>query len=199
MVKGEIIFKLAAMLIILLSTMGCDRSAEERDEALAEAEQLRDELEQVRTALEEIQYEADNIRVDLNITSEELEDALAERDQLKEGLAMVTEELQNSKSKLAAAIQTKGDLEYQIAGLTREQNTAIAFEQEDQSMIKRLTSQLEEKDNAIRELEQWNIELQATVQDLQNFIEQMEGQVEEEPQEEFAEQFEEEIYDQNDI
>ncbi|MHC4721919.1 MAG: hypothetical protein ACYS6I_04330 [Planctomycetota bacterium] len=190
---------LAVVLACFTILAGCDHSAEERDEALAEAQQLRDELEQVRTALEEIQYEADKIRVDLNITSEELEDAQTERDQLKESSAIISEELQNTKSKLAAAMQTKGDLEYQIAGLTRQQNATIAIGQEDQSVIESLTSQLEEKDSTINELEQLNIELQAAIEELQNYIQQMEEQVEEEYQEEYVEQYEEEAYDQNDI
>jgi len=101
--------------------------------------------------------------------------------------------------KLASAMQTQDDLEYQIAELTRQQNTAIASGQGDQSMIERLANQLKEKDGTISELEQWGTELQATIQELQNYIEQMEDQVEEEPQEEFEEQYEEDVYDQNDI
>ena len=203
MVKGEIIFKLAAMLIILLSTMGCDRSAKERDRAIAQAQSLRAELIKINVALEKIQNERDELNTNYTITSEELEDAQAERDSLKENLAIISEELKSIKSKLAAAMQMKGDLEYQIAELTRQQNVAIAFEQEDQSMFERLTSKLEEKDSTISELEQWGAELQATIRELQNYIEQMGGYEEETPQEEYMEeyeeQYEEDVYDQNDI
>ena len=199
MMRYSVTLKLMPVLLCLFALAGCDRSAKERDRALAQAQKLRAELVKVQTALEEVQDERDELNTNYTITSEELEDAQAERDQLKESLAMITEVLQNSKSKLADAIQVKGDLEYQIAGLTREQNTAIALEEEDRSMIERLTGQLEEKDDAIRELEQWNVELQATVQKLRNYIEQMEEQIEVEPQEEFEEQYEEEVYDQNDI
>ena len=133
------------------------------------------------------------------ITSEELEDTLAERDSLKESLAIISKELKSTKLKLASAMQTQDDLEYQIAELMRQQNAAITSGQGDQSMIERLASQLEEKDGTISELEQWGTELRATIQELQNYIEQMEEQVEEEYEEEYVEQYEEEIYDQNDI
>ena len=196
--KNKLI-NLAVVFVCFSLLAGCDRSAKERDEAIAEAQKLRDELVKAQTALEEIQDETDKLRVNLTITSEELEDAQAERDRLKESLAISSEELKSTKSKLAAANQTKGDLEYQIAELTRQQNVAIAIEQEDQATVERLSSQLEEKDSTISELEQLNIELQAAIKELQNYIQQIEGQVEEEYEEEYVEQYEEEVYDQNDI
>jgi uncharacterized protein (DUF3084 family) len=199
MVKGEIIVRLATTLFFLFALAGCDRSTEERDRAIAQAQGLRAELVKAQTALEEIQGETDKLRVNLTITSEELADAQTERDELKENLAVISKELESTKLKLASAMQTQDDLEYQIAELTRQQNAAITSGQEDQSMIERLASQLEEKDGTISELERWNIEMQATIQELQNYIEPVEEQVEEEPQEEFEEQYEEEVYDQNDI
>ena len=199
MVKGEIIVRLVTTLLFLFALAGCDRSAKERDKAIAQAQRLRAELIKVNVALEKIKNERDELNTNYTITSEELEDALAERDSLKESLAIISEELKSTKSKLAAAMQMKGDLEYQIAELRRQQNVAIAIEQEDQATVERLSGQLEEKDSTIRELEQWNTELQATVQELQNYIEQMGGYEEEAPQEEYMEEYEEQVYDQNDI
>ena len=199
MVKGEIIVRLATTLFFLFALAGCDRSAEERDRAIAQAQKLRAELVKIKVALEKIQNERDELNTNYTITSEELEDALAERDSLKQGLAIISKEFESTKVKLASAMQTQDDLDYQIAELTRQQNTAIASGQGDQSMIERLASQLEEKESTISELEQWGTELQATIQELQNYIEQMEDQAEEVPQEEFEEQYGEEVYDQNDI
>jgi uncharacterized protein (DUF3084 family) len=199
MVKGEIIVRLAATLFFLFALAGCDRSAEERDRAIAEAQRLRAELIKIKVTLEKIQNERDDLNTNYTITSEELEDAQAEREGLRENLAIISKELKSTKVKLAPAMQTQDDLEYQIAELTRQQNAAIASGQGDQSMIERLANQLEEKDGTISELEQLNIELQATIQELQNYIEQIEEQFEVEPQEELAEQFDEEVYDQNDI
>lgn len=190
---------LAVVLACFTILTGCDRSAKERDRALAQAQKLRAELVKINVALEKIQNERDELSTNYTITSEELEDALAERDSLKQSLAIISKEFESTKVKLASAMQTQDDLDYQIAELTRQQNTAIASGQGDQSMIERLANQLEEKDGTISELEQLNIELQATIQELQNYIQQMEGQVEEEYEEEYAEQYEEEIYGQNDI
>jgi len=190
MVKGEIIVRLAATLFFLFALAGCDRSAEERDRAIAQAQKLRADLVKINVTLEKIQNERDELNTNYTITSEELEDTLAERDELKESLAIISEELEGTKSKLAAAMQTKDDLEYQISELTRQQHAAIAIEQEGQATIERLSSQLEEKEGTISELEQLNLELQTTIQELQNYIEQMDEQVK---------QFEEEVYDQNDI
>ena len=173
MVQRSVIFKLMLVLVCLFALTGCDRSAKERDRSLAEAQKLRAELVKVRTALEEIQDETDKLNTNYTITSEELEDAQAERDDLKESLAIISEELKSTKSKLAAAMQTKGDLEYQIAELTRQQNVSIAIEQEDLATVEKLSSQLEEKDNTIRELEQWNTELQITIEGLEGQIEEM--------------------------
>jgi chromosome segregation ATPase len=199
MVKVEIIVRLATTLFFLFALTGCDRSAKERDRAIAETQKLRAELIKIKVALEKIQNERDELNTNYTITSEELEDAQAERDSLRESLAIISKELESTKLKLASAMQTQDDLEYQIAELTRQQNAAVASGQGDQSMIERLANQLEEKDGTISELEQLNIELQATIQELQNYMEQMGEQVEEEPQEEFEEQYEEEVYDQNDI
>ena len=49
--------KFMCLLICLLILTGCDRSAKERDQAIAEAEQAKAELARVETALEEIQNE----------------------------------------------------------------------------------------------------------------------------------------------
>lgn len=190
---------LAVVFVCFSLLAGCDRSAEERDRALEEAEEARSELAKTRTSLEEARDEIDKLSVNYTITSEELADAHSERDKLKESLAVIAEELKSTKSKLAEALKTKDDLEYQITELTRQQNAAIVLEDEGQSMIDTLTGQLEERDSTIRELEQWNTELQATVQELQNYIEEIGGQVEEEFQEKSVEQFEGEVYDQNDI
>jgi chromosome segregation ATPase len=190
---------LAVVLACFTILGGCDRSAKERDRAIAQAQSLRAELIKINVVLEKIQNERDELNTNYTITSEELEVALAERDSLKESLAIISKELESTKVKLASAMQTQDDLEYQIAELTRQQNVTIAIEQEDQATVERLSSQLEEKEHTISELEQWGTELQATIQELQNYIEQMGGYEEETPKEEYMEEYEEQVYDQNDI
>ncbi|HIJ67639.1 MAG TPA: hypothetical protein HPP87_11285 [Planctomycetes bacterium] len=191
-------FKFVAVFFCLFALSGCDRSAEERDEALARVQQLRDELAALRTALDETQYEADKLKTNLTITSEELADALSGRDELKENLSMISNQLQDTRSKLSAALQTKSELDNQIAEMAKQQNTAIAMEQQDQTTIESLTRQLEERDVAISELERLNTELYGTVRELENYIEQIGGQTFENDQV-YEEQYEEQVYDQNDI
>ena len=173
MVKGEIIVRLVTTLLFLFALAGCDRSAKARDEALAEAQNLRTELEQVQAALGDIQYEADKLRTDLNITSEDLEDAQAERDELKEGLALISEELEDTKSELTNATQVYDELYGQVHKLVAEHNASIVWANEAQAMIEELNNQLTEKTSQLPELEQWNIELHATIESLQEQFEEI--------------------------
>ena len=64
--------KFLCLLVCLLVLAGCDRSARERDEAIAEAEQAKVELTRVETALEEIQSERDELKKTIAKNSEEL-------------------------------------------------------------------------------------------------------------------------------
>ena len=173
MVQRSVIFKLMLVLVCLFALTGCDRSAKERDEALAEVQKLRTELVKNRTVLEEIQDENDKLRTNLAVTSEELEDAQAERDELKESLAIISEELEDSKSELATAMQACDKLYEQAYELVAEYDASIAWANEVQATIGELSNQLREKTSQLPGLEQWSMELQATIEDLEGQIEEI--------------------------
>jgi methylase of polypeptide subunit release factors len=164
---------LAVVFVCFSLLAGCDRSAEEKDRALAEVQKLRNELVKAQTALEEIQDEADKLRANLTLTSEELEVAQAERDELKESLAVTSEELEDSKSELATTMQAYDELYEQAYELVTECDAAIAWANEVQATIVELSNQLREKTSRLPELEQWSMELQATVEDLEVQIEEI--------------------------
>ena len=173
MMRHSLILRFIPVLLCLFALAGCDRGAEERDRALAEAQKLRTELVKVQTALEEIQDEVDKLRANLTITSEELKDAQAERDELKESLAVTSEELEDSKSEHATAIQVYDELYEQVYELVAERNAAISWANEVQATIGELSNQLREKTSQLPELEQWNMELHATIEDLEDQIEEI--------------------------
>jgi septal ring factor EnvC (AmiA/AmiB activator) len=154
MAQGSSILKFMSVLLCLFVLAGCDRSAAERDKALAQEQKLKAELAKVQTALEEIQDEADKLRASLAITSDQL---------------------QNTKSKLAEAMQAKGELEYRIAELTKQKDAAIADGQQDRSTIDKLNSQLKKKDAAIRDIAQWNSELQFAVRQFEKYVEEIDS------------------------
>ncbi|MHC4153211.1 MAG: methyltransferase domain-containing protein [Planctomycetota bacterium] len=173
MTRHSVILRLILVLLCLLTLAGCDRSAKERDEALAEVQKLRAELVKKRTALEEIQDENDKLRTNLTITSHNLEDAQTERDELKESLAIISEELEDSKSELATAMQACDKLYEQAYELATECDASIAWANEVQATIGELSNQLREKTSQLPGLEQWSMELQTTIEDLEGQIEEI--------------------------
>lgn len=189
MMQRSAVRKLTAVLLCLLAMAGCDRSAKERDDALIEVQKLRAELVKAQTALEGIQDERDELNTNYTITSEELEDTQAERDELKESLAVISEELENTKLELATAIQAYDKLYEQIYELVADRNAAIAWVNEVQEKIEELSNQLTKKTSQLPELEQWNMELHATIEDLEAQIEEINRQSIEQLTEELNSEF----------
>ena len=127
--------KFLCLLVCLFVLTGCDRSAKDRDKAIAEAEQAKAELARVETALEETQ---------------------SERDELKENLAAVSENWGKANSELTAVTQAHDDLLDQINKLTNERDTAVAEAKDFEAMVKKLTEQLQDKIKEVYEYEQWS-------------------------------------------
>jgi len=164
--------KFLCLLVCLVVLTGCDRSAEERNEALAEAEKAKAELAEVKILLSKAQRE---------------------RDGLKEEMARISEEWEQDRSKLAASVaQAEGELQEMVDRLTQERDIAIARAITAEASVKRLN-------NEIRELSEWNEELQVAIQQLQSQIEQMYDQPGEESYEEPNEQAEEEVSDESNV
>jgi len=177
--KGrKVVLNFLLLLVSLLTLAGCRDSADERDKAVAEAEKAKGELVKVKAILEETQ---------------------SERDELKEGIAEVLEELESTRSELAAAIQAQPDLQKQANELGEQGDAAIAKATETQAIVEKLRNQLREKEREIRELEEWNKELRLTIQELQSQLEQMHDQLGEVPYGEPNEQWEEEVSDENNV
>jgi tRNA/tmRNA/rRNA uracil-C5-methylase (TrmA/RlmC/RlmD family) len=139
--------KFLCLLVCLLLLTGCDRSAKERDKAIAEAEQAKAELARVETTLEETQ---------------------SERDELKETIARISEELEKTKSELLAAMQTQEEPESQLNEVTNQRDSAIEQVKNAKEQVETLSEQLKEKAKEIREYKQWVKELQATIEDLED-------------------------------
>jgi predicted nucleic acid-binding Zn-ribbon protein len=172
MTKAKLIVNLTTLLICLLVVNGCDRSAKERNKALAEAEKAKAELAEVNALLSKAQRE---------------------RDWLKEEMDRIYEEWEQDRSNLAASVaQAEGELQNMVDRLTQERDIAIARAKTAEASVKRLN-------NEIRELEEWNRELQATIQQFQGQIEQMYEQAGEELYGEPNEQWEQEIADENNV
>ena len=138
--------KFLCLLVCLLVLTGCDRSAKERDKAIAEAKKAKAELARVEALLEEIQSERE----------------------LKENLAAVSENWGKANSELTAVTQAHDDLLDQINKLTNERDTAVAEAEDFEAMVKKLTEQLQDKIKEVYEYEQWVKELQATIEDLED-------------------------------
>ena len=175
MTKWKPTFESLLLLVCLLTLTGCDGSKRERNKAIAEAKKAKAELAKVKAILEQTQ---------------------SERDELREYIDRISEERGNTQSKLAAVMQAQEKLQYQI---TEERDAAIAKAKDAQAMVERLREQLKEKVGEIRELEQWNEELQAAIQHLQNQIDQANQQLDEELYEEPNEQSEPNVIDVNDF
>jgi SAM-dependent methyltransferase len=135
------------LVVCLLVLTGCDRSAEERDKAVAEAEQAKAELARVETALGEIEIE---------------------KDELEETIAEISKELEEAKSQFAAAVQIREELEDQLSELTNQRDSTIAQAKVAKGEAERLGKQLKEAIKEIREYEELVEELQKTIEDLKD-------------------------------
>jgi predicted nucleic acid-binding Zn-ribbon protein len=172
MTKAKLIRNLTTLLICLVVVNGCGRSAKERDKAVAEAEKAKAELAEVKALLSKAQRE---------------------RDGLKEEMARISEEWEQDRSKLAASVvQTEDELQDMVDRLTQERDIAIARAKTAEASVKTLN-------NKIRELSEWNAELQVAIQQLQGQIEQMYEQAGEELYGEPNEQLEQEFADENNV
>lgn len=172
MTKWKPTFESLLLLVCLLTLTGCDGSKRERNKAIAEAKKAKAELAKVKAILEQTQ---------------------SERDELREYIDKISEE---RESELASVMQTQEKLQYQI---TEERDAAIAKAKDAQAIVERLREQLKEKAVEIRELEQWNEELQAAIRHLQDQIDQANQQMDEESYEEPNEQPEPNVIDVNDF
>jgi len=170
MTKRKPTFESLLLLVCLLTLTGCDGSKRERNKAIAEAKKAKAELAKVKAILEQTQ---------------------SERDELREYIDKISEE---RESGLASVMQTQEKLQYQI---TEERDAAIAKAKDAQAIVERLREQLKEKVVEIRELEQWNEELQAAIQNLQDQIDQANQKMDEELYEEPNEQSEPNVIDVN--
>ena len=168
MTKRKPTFESLLLLVCLLTLTGCDGSKRERNKAIAEAKKAKAELAKVKAILEQTQ---------------------SERDELREYIDKISEE---RESGLASVMQTQEKLQYQI---TEERDAAIAKAKDAQAIVERLREQLKEKVVEIRELEQWNEELQAAIQNLQDQIDQANQKMDEELYEEPNEQSEPNVID----
>jgi methylase of polypeptide subunit release factors len=135
------------LVVCLLVLTGCDRSADERDKAVAEAEQAKAELARVETALGEIEIE---------------------KDELEETIAEISKELEEAKSQFAAAVQIREELEDQLSELTNQRDSTIAQAKVAKGEAERLGKQLKEAIKEIREYEELVEELQKTIEDLKD-------------------------------
>jgi len=172
MTKAKLILNLTTLLICLVVVNGCGRSAKERGKAVAEAEKAKAELAEVKVLLSKAQRE---------------------RDELKEEMAGISEEWEQDRSKLAASVaRAEGEFQDMVDRLTRERDIAIARAKTAEASVKGLN-------NKIRELSEWNEELQVAIQQLQGQIEQMYEQAGEELYGEPNEQLEQELADENNV
>lgn len=172
MTKAKLILNLTTLLICLVVVNGCGHSAKERDKAVAEAKKAKAELAEVKALLSKAQRE---------------------RDELKEEMAGISEEWEQDKSKLAASVeQSEGELQDMVDRLTQERDIAIARAKTAEAAVKRLN-------NEVRELSEWNEELQAAIQRLQGQLEQMDEQADEELYGEPNEQLEQGFADENNV
>ncbi|MHC4458252.1 MAG: SAM-dependent methyltransferase [Planctomycetota bacterium] len=149
MTKSKLTLKSLVLLACLLSLVGCDRLAKERNKAVEEAMEAKAALEKVKADLEETQ---------------------SERDQLKEYVDNISENWENVLSELNIVRQNEENLQVQISELAGERDAAIAEAKEAQVIIERLSEQLKNKSAEIIELQDWVAELQLTIQELQNQI-----------------------------
>jgi len=158
MAKRKLTLMFLVLLFFLLPIAGCDRSDTKREEA-AEA---KAELERTRTVLQKIQ---------------------SRRDQLEQDLADISDDWEKTKSELAVVKEAYRKLRARSEQLAKERDAAIVKARDAQEMVQNLTNQLKQKEADIREFEQWVKELQATITEQENYIEQIDKQSPEESDE----------------
>ncbi|MGD8500162.1 MAG: hypothetical protein PVJ86_05915 [Phycisphaerales bacterium] len=175
---SKVTFRFLTLLVCLLFSAGCKETVEERDEAVAEAEKAKAELARIKATLRETRNE---------------------RDELGEHIGEILQAFENSKLKLAAVTQAQNELQDQVIRLAAQRDAAIAEAREAQAMNEELSNQLNETVKLIQEFEEWNEELQTTIQQLQEQIGQVGERADEVPYEEPNEEPEEEIKDENNV
>ncbi|MHC4396786.1 MAG: methyltransferase domain-containing protein [Planctomycetota bacterium] len=167
MKRRKVTLKFLCLLVCVLVLTGCDRSAKERDKAIAEAEQAKAELARVETALEEAQNE---------------------RDELKKTITKVSEELEKTRSGATTILKLYEALKIQSVELTNERDAAVAEAKDAKETVKKLSDQLKEKAEEILEFGEWVKELQATIKYLKGQVEKIDNQSSEQSVEDIIEQ-----------
>jgi septal ring factor EnvC (AmiA/AmiB activator) len=132
-------------LACLLSFASCDKRAEaERQKAVVEVEKAKAELAKLRARLQQTQ---------------------AERDELKNTLTGTLEKLADAKLELTSADQAQQKSWNEVAELAEQRDMAIETAEKTLAKIKEMSQQL-------TELQQHNRELEATLLQTQNELEQ---------------------------
>ena len=147
--------KLFFLVIFMLSAAGCKESTEENDKNLAEAEKTKAELTRAMHALKKTQTESND---------------------LNEGLSETLEEFEKIKLELALTTKTKDNLQNQVDKLTAQRDEALAKASDTESLADELASQLKEKTEEVKVLEELNEELLTTIGKLQEQLEEALGQ-----------------------
>jgi hypothetical protein len=186
MVKGEIVFRLAVLLIITLSTAGCLSGEEKKGEGIAQAPKPEGELQKAGDVSKDIEYQSEKSRANSAVISKKAEYTLDERDRLKESLAIVSDELKDAKAGLLAYDTAYDDLYKEFQELVDERNAAIARTDGVQARVGGLSNRLSEISRQLPEFEQWNKELQVTVEDLKVQVEEIIGRSTEQSTEGFS-------------
>ena len=157
--KRKVAINFLCLLVCLLVLTGCDRSAKERDKALAEAEKAKAKLVKIEAAFKKLQ--------DV-------------KDELDESFGIIYEKWEKASTELEAVTQAHNGLLVQIDELTNERDTAINQAKEFEEKVDRITPQLQEKSKENQEFQEWVKELQATIEDLESQFEESVEQLEEE-------------------
>ena len=160
MVKGKIVFRLAAVLIITLSTAGCLR---EEGEAIAQAPKPGGELQKACVVSKDIVDKSGKSTTDSTVISKKAEYPLDETDRLKEQLAIAYGGLKDAQTVKLAYDKAYNELYEEFQEL---RNVAIARVDSVQARIAGLSNQLGEISSRLPEFKQWNTELQVTIEDL---------------------------------
>jgi septal ring factor EnvC (AmiA/AmiB activator) len=145
MARIGMLLSVAVVLAYLPSLAGCDKRAEaERQKAVVEAEKAKAELAKLRSRLRQAQ---------------------AERDELKNTLTETLEKLADAKLELTSADQAQQKSWDQVAEVAEQRDMAIETAEKTLVKIKEMSQQ-------INELQQHNRELEATLLQTQNELEQ---------------------------
>jgi len=174
MAKRKLTLMFLVLLFFLPPITGCDRAAKEREEAT----EAKAELERTRTVLQKIQ---------------------SRRDQLEHDLADISDDWEKTRSELAVVKEAYRKLRARSDQLAKERDAAIVKARDNQEMVQNLTNQLRQKEADIHEFEQWVKELQTTITEQENYIEQIDKQSPEESAEESNEASADEVVDENSV